>query len=136
MSWESLNFSSTEFECSCCSKEQMDRAFTDFLQLARQIGGVSFNINSGWRCREHNDNVGGTPNSSHLRGLAADIRIDSPWSRMRILMGLYLAAEGLIEDEIVVRPRIIIYPLQGFLHVDVDPTKTQGLWIDIDGTRY
>lgn len=133
MPWRTTNFSSTEFECSCCGKEEMERYFTNFLQRAREIAGVAFNISSGWRCREHNDNVGGTPSSSHLRGLAADILIASPWSRMRILRGLYYAEEETLHS---VYPRIIIYPLRGFLHVDIDSTKTQGLWVDIDGKRY
>lgn len=32
-------------------------------------------INSGFRCAEHNKNVGGSPGSQHIKGLASDIRV-------------------------------------------------------------
>lgn len=39
-------------------------------------GGHIVRVNSGCRCPAHNRAVGGMRNSQHLRGTAADIRID------------------------------------------------------------
>ncbi len=42
------------------------------------MGGQVVRINSGFRCREYNERVGGSPTSAHLTGEAADLRcIDS-----------------------------------------------------------
>ena len=44
----------------------------DFLEPARQLLGVSFHIDSGYRCLELNTAVGGAATSEHLYGCAAD----------------------------------------------------------------
>ena len=36
--------------------------------------GVPLKINSAYRCKEHNANVGGARNSQHLNGIAADLK--------------------------------------------------------------
>lgn len=75
-------------------------------------------INSGCRCARHNQNVGGSPNSSHVRGLAADIRCSNSLSRYNLLQSLM--AEGF--------QRIGIEP--EFIHVDMDLSKPQSLiWL-------
>ncbi len=45
---------------------------TNVLQPLRDDVGV-ININSGYRCKELNNRVGGVPSSQHLTGMAADI---------------------------------------------------------------
>lgn len=51
----------------------------DFLTGIEKILGVNIIVNSGYRCPELNELVGGAINSYHQYGLAADIRIeDSP----------------------------------------------------------
>ena len=43
--------------------------------LAEKLGGeVKININSGYRTKAHNKKVGGSANSKHMKGKAADIR--------------------------------------------------------------
>lgn len=39
------------------------------------IGGRPIHITSWYRCKAHNERVGGTPNSLHLVGLAADFAV-------------------------------------------------------------
>ena len=48
------------------------------LQPLRDYVGAPVHINSGYRCKELNEAVGGVKNSQHCRGEAADIRIASP----------------------------------------------------------
>ena len=73
----SRNFRLAEFRCKCgkCVSVLVDTALVDILQQIRDHFGVSVDINSGYRCKEHNADVGGDPNSSHMQGMAADIRV-------------------------------------------------------------
>jgi len=50
---------------------------TELLQPIRDRISYPFHINSGYRCKELNDIVGGSSNSAHLQGLAADIDLGS-----------------------------------------------------------
>jgi uncharacterized protein YcbK (DUF882 family) len=43
------------------------------LQRLRDKFNKPININSGYRCELHNSVIGGSKNSQHLKGLAADI---------------------------------------------------------------
>ena len=61
--------------CPCCKDMKMDNTFMDMLQLTRTRCGFGFPINSGYRCKEHNKNVGGWIKSMHVNGLAVDIGI-------------------------------------------------------------
>ena len=73
----SKNFKVREFACKCsrCSIALVDEELVRILQQIRDHFGVSVDINSGYRCKEHNAEVGGDPNSSHMQGMAADIRV-------------------------------------------------------------
>lgn len=46
------------------------------LQVLRDYVGKPIKINSGYRSPEHNKSVGGVANSQHVKGKAADIKID------------------------------------------------------------
>ncbi len=70
-----------------------------------------FIINSGCRCEKYNRRVGGTPKSSHLRGMGADIKATSSKKRFAILQALFTVGFS----------RIGIH--KKFIHVDVDPHK-------------
>ncbi len=60
--------------CRCCGLEGMDAEFLRLLAGLQDIFGP-LNISSGRRCARHNREVGGVPNSRHLRGQAADILV-------------------------------------------------------------
>lgn len=51
------------------------------LDIIRTFAGVPIVINSGYRCKKLNELVGGTSNSYHLKGLAADFRTYN-WENM------------------------------------------------------
>lgn len=74
----SRNFSRSEFKCKCgkCSCDNVDQRLVDGLQELRDIIGEPIIINSAVRCPEHNKAVGGVSDSQHVKGKAADIRVD------------------------------------------------------------
>ena len=115
------NFTDDEFKCPCC-REFVDslpfRAFLAKLQDARNLAGIPFAITSGYRCEEHNAAVGGKEDSSHMKGVAADIRVRTSSERFVILNGLMKAGFtrlGIGKD---------------FIHVDLDSDKPQHVaWV-------
>ena len=105
-------FNYSEFECSC-GKNETERALIDQLNFARETAEVPFVINSGFRCEKHNADAGGKPDSSHLTGLAADIKCKSSRPRYKILSGLLEAGFT----------RIGIH--KTFIHADIDESKPE-----------
>ena len=101
----SSNFRVREFRCKCgkCQTILVDDALVTILQRVRDHFGVSVNVNSGYRCEVHNEKVGGSQTSHHMRGMAADIRVKgvTPAEVAKYAesigvqrIGLYEAAEG------------------------------------------
>ena len=80
-------------------------------------------INSGCRCRQHNQAVGGSDHSSHLTGHAVDIKCPAGTTspddyRWRLIYALILSG----------CTRIGIG--KGFVHVDIDVTKPdRRMWV-------
>lgn len=96
----------------------MNTAFVFRLDEAREIAGVPFHINSGYRTPYHNKKVGGVDNSSHKKGLAVDIRANNDNDRQKILHALYVVGLG---------RRIGI--AKTFIHVDDDKSKPAKAWL-------
>jgi uncharacterized protein YcbK (DUF882 family) len=73
------NFNSKEFECKCgvCQVQLVDLDHVEKLQQLRDSLGSSIRITSGYRCPAHNQQVGGVPDSQHLKGTATDIQSDA-----------------------------------------------------------
>jgi len=77
----SPHFSGSEFVCPC---ESCDRTGIIALELIYALErlradlGCPLRITSGYRCPQHNREIGGAPDSLHQMGLAADIIADSP----------------------------------------------------------
>jgi len=72
------NFSRHEFKCRCgCGFDTVDAELIKVLEKLRLIlGGPRIVISSGCRCQKHNAEIGGSPNSQHLKGKAADIKVE------------------------------------------------------------
>ena len=74
----SKNFSRKEFACQgrhCCGySAPVHPDLIAGLQQLRDIAGP-LKINSGFRCRRHNADIGGADESYHCLGMAADIAI-------------------------------------------------------------
>lgn len=54
----------------------IDKRLVDVLDRIRERLGVPITVNSGYRCPEHNAEVGGVSDSRHVLGTAADITYD------------------------------------------------------------
>ena len=108
-----IHFKITEFDSpdKKGSGKYMDKTFLSMLDEARNIAKVPFPINSGYRTKQRNKKVGGVRNSSHLKGLACDIRCVNSNHR-------YLIVNALLD---VGFTRIGIS--RTFLHVDIDMYK-------------
>ena len=110
----SKNFKLDEFKCKCgkCDPILVDDALIAWLQKIRDHFGKSVNVNSGYRCKTHNASpkVGGSPTSHHVKGMAADIRV-----------------EGITPEEVakyaesIGIQRIGLY--DNFVHIGSDTTK-------------
>jgi uncharacterized protein YcbK (DUF882 family) len=105
------NFNLSEFDSPDLigSGSKMNPDFLLKLDKARGIAGVPFKINSGYRTESHNKKVGGTPNSAHTKGFAADIAYSTGTDGYKILTALHQVGFT----------RIGIY--KSWIHVDSDP---------------
>lgn len=93
--------------------EGLDKHFAEMLDHARENAGVPFVITSGFRTDIENTAAGGVPGSSHVQGLAADIRANDSRTRFCVVSGLMTAGFR----------RIGIYDKH--VHADFDETKEQ-----------
>lgn len=57
--------------------DNLTRLCQSVLQQARDDFGKPIHVNSGFRCKELNEKVGGKKNSYHLKGQAADLHVDN-----------------------------------------------------------
>lgn len=92
-------------------KKHMSDKVIQMLDEAREIAGVPFKINSGYRTKAHNKKVGGVPGSSHTLGLAVDIACADNQSRHTILLALIQVGFNRIGIS------------NTFIHVDIDTSK-------------
>jgi len=91
---------------------KMDKDFLAKLDEAREYARLPFVINSAYRSLEHNEKIGGSPNSSHIKGLAVDIKTTDSRTRYRVLEALISVGFN----------RIGI--ADTFIHVDDDKDKS------------
>lgn len=112
------NFYREEFACKCgeCDHSTVDAELLTVLQRLRDWFRKPITINSAHRCRKHNTAVGGSNNSKHLLGIAADIVVEdiSPEEVYKHLDGRYLQMYG-------------IGKYSSFVHIDVRQKKAR--WI-------
>lgn len=112
----SKNFKRSEFVCKCgCGKYNADPKLIKSLQKLRDTIGTPIVINSACRCEAHNKAVGGVPNSQHVQGKAADIRVS----------GLTPKELAKFAEEIPDFNKGGIGTYNSFVHVDVRGTKAR-----------
>lgn len=103
--------------------ENMDIHFLNKLAAARDHAQIPFVITSGFRTFKHNQQLiakgyKASPNSSHLKGLAADIQATTNYQRFVVIKSLCLAGF----DRIGIG--------KNFIHVDADPDKVNNIaWL-------
>ena len=91
---------------------KMDTGFLAKLDKAREFAKVPFVINSAYRSPEHPESIK-NPTSSHIKGLAVDIKATDSRTRYRVLNALIHVGFN----------RIGI--ADTFIHVDDDKDKSQ-----------
>lgn len=97
------------------SGDNMDINFVRKLDEAREIAGIPFKVNSGYRTPFHNTMVGGVESSSHMNIPCCAVDIKAEDSRTRFLIISAAIQVGI--------NRIGIG--KNFIHLDADITKSQ-----------
>lgn len=102
------HFKRSEFTCKCgCGETVISDELLQSLDKAREFAKIPFVISSGYRCKNHPESKK-NPTSSHIKGLAVDIKCEGSSTRA-IMMDALVFADferfGLHES---------------FIHVDID----------------
>lgn len=110
------HFKAVEFKCKCggCISPIPSSELMAVLELVRLYFGKPVMITSGYRCREHNEAVGGAKGSRHLLSDAADIQVKDvkPESVYNFLDRTFPDSYGMAHGET-------------FTHIDVRPVKAR-----------
>ena len=117
----SPHFSTSEFVCRCgCGRVFIEPELIQTLEAIREYAGFPVVITSGFRCPDQNAAAGGSPDSAHLRGEAADFSVTSSHRRFKFIESAIMAGVS----------RIGIG--ETFLHIDVSKRLPQeviwGYW--------
>ena len=96
------------------SGQMMCDTIIEMLDQVRAEYGKPIRISSGYRTEEQNQKVGGVKNSSHLKGLAVDIKVKNGRERYELLNILtkYFYRIGIART---------------FIHIDIDLDKPQNV---------
>ncbi len=118
------NFSLQEFQSKDGAEMPPEVAenisiLADQLQFIREYVNSPIHINSGWRSKKHNKKVGGSKNSQHVKGKAADIVVTGMKAKDVANLVEYLMDNGYILEGGIGR-------YNTFTHYDTRGTKT--LW--------
>lgn len=107
----------TKTNCPCCGLSVVDiRLYTALIDLHRATDG-QYQITSLTRCRQHNSDVSGTPNSLHLIGRAADLAPNN--------YDLQPLANAVLEVPAFAHGGVGLYPSRGIIHVDIRPAPAR-----------
>jgi len=102
------HFKNSEFTCKCgCGETVIDDELLYMLNKAREFAKIPFVISSGYRCENHPESKK-NPTSSHIKGLAVDIKCEDSNTRA-IMMDALVYAEF---------ERYGLH--KSFIHVDID----------------
>ncbi len=117
------NFSKIEFESRDGSIMPSDvienlKELAKNLQKLRNHFGEPIHINSAYRSPQHNANIGGSPNSQHLLGKAADITMKNFTPKQ-----ICLLIEKLINKGEISEGGVGLY--NGFVHYDIRGTRAR-----------
>ena len=104
------------------SVKNMRADLLEMLDFAREEAGIPLKITSGFRTQAYNKDLQdrgyqASPNSSHLKGCAADIACGN--SQKRSIMVKALINVGFTRLGIS----------KTFIHVDNDPAKPDAIWL-------
>lgn len=120
--WVVSHIRMRELACKCdrdCEGKYLDDiGDARSMSFLRRIGelrhefGLPIKVNSGFRCPVHNAEEGGSPDSAHIYKVALDLYpLEGMWYDLAHLAEMQGCYSG-----------IIVYPAQGFVHLDQHPT--------------
>ena len=108
----SEHFKASEFQCKDGTKEVLiAQNLLDVLEKIRKHFDAEVHINSGYRTPKWNEKVGGTANSYHCKGMAADI-----WVKNHTNVEVARYANSIMEKGGIIR-------YKNFTHIDVREEK-------------
>ena len=99
-----------QLHCACCGEYQATDQLLDAIHDLEYDLGHQITVTSLYRCEKHNAEVGGSPNSFHLKGMAVDILCAKP-DQPELIQKLKNAGFGGIGVGF------------GFVHGDVGPVR-------------
>ena len=113
------HFNLDEFKCKAgpAVPEELQgytMALATCLERIRAEFNCPMQVISGYRTPEYNKRCGGSKNSQHVKGKAADLRIAGI-----TVADLASTIERLIEDGAIIQGGIGTYPSQNFVHYDI-----------------
>lgn len=117
------NFDLKEFECKCGCKMPLE-VYENVIKLAGELQKLRtyldrpIKINSAYRCKEHNSNVGGSKTSQHLLGKASDITVQSLNPAE-----VFIVIEDLIDMGEMLQGGLGLYDT--FVHYDIRKSKAR-----------
>jgi len=121
----SKHFSRAELACKHCGRigpyPQRLKKLLALLEKIRGGVGKPVRVTSGYRCPDHNREVGGVSNSYHMLDMAADIYV--PGMKLQDLARIAEKAGA---------GGIGVYSYSGFVHVDIGPWAR---WTQAEGAR-
>jgi len=118
----SAHFSKSEFACHCCGQLKIENGLIIALEQLRSLAGKPIIVHDGYRCPEHNQQVGGVVNSEHTLGMAADVSI--PGLKLQEMYELALQVPTFFNGGIGVYD-------SSFLHLDIRPHSAR--WARVRG---
>ena len=83
------------------------------LEVVRHLIKKPLFVNSFLRCQEHNENVGGSKTSAHLKGNATDLQLRNIWTAIQTDKQVLSALTGMFDE-------IIINLKKGYIHLAID----------------
>lgn len=118
----SPHFSTSEMECRDCKRCEISSALLAALEELRALGPEGIVVDDAYRCPDHNAEVGGVNDSTHMEGIAADVRIEGltlqqQYDRAKSISAFANGGIGVYDT--------------GFIHVDVRKTKAR--WARVRG---
>ena len=112
------NFVVNEFKSRESKVVFIHKLLPQELQKIRDKVGKAVNLTNAYRNDSHNKRVGGSSNSYHLYGMAADIYVT----------GMHPLQLAKIVDELFPdKYRVIAYPKKGIVHFDVANKKYRAI---------
>lgn len=108
----SAHFTDAELRCRCCCATLCTPGLLDALETFRAAVRHPVIVDSAYRCEGHNRAIGGAPHSQHVRGNAADIRVEGMTpAQLEAAARTVPAIRGIGRSD-----------SHGFLHIDVRET--------------